>query len=223
MRSMPSRLITYSILQDSRDGNVIYLGTNLGVYRSTDRGASWAPVWSTEKKKPVRKEVRSEAPAPRRRAVVNPADSILRAQEALVASGYHIGEPDGKLGKATTAAVKKFQGDRHLPVTGKLDAITLAALGVGTSNDPAATERADLILADAVHALAHSIDVETQQPAFLAATNSGLYRSLDPTKGWQKLSYGSFDVADHFGFHKPASARNDLGGNTQFRSARFSR
>ncbi len=49
-------------------------------------------------------------------------------------------------------------------------------------------------MADAVHALAHTIDVETQQPAFLAATNSGLYRSLDPTKGWQKLSYGSFDV-----------------------------
>ena len=39
MRSMPSRLITYSILQDARDPNVIYLGTNLGVYRSTDRAA----------------------------------------------------------------------------------------------------------------------------------------------------------------------------------------
>ena len=193
MRSMPSRLITYSILQDSRDGNVIYLGTNLGVYRSTDRGATWAPVWTTEKKKPVAKKPAAKV-APRRRAIPNPADTILRAQEALVASGYNIGEPDGKLGKTTIAAVKKFQGDRHLPVTGKLDAITLAALGVATSNDPAATERADLILADAVHALAHSIDVDTQQPAFLAATNSGLYRSLDPTKGWQKLSYGSFDV-----------------------------
>ena len=97
----------------------------------------------------------------------------MRAQEALVAAGYNVGEPDGKAGKATIAAVKKFQGDRHLPVTGKLDAITLAALGVGTSNDPAATDKADLILADAVYALAHTIDVETQKPAFLAATNRG--------------------------------------------------
>ena len=57
MRSMPSRLITYAILQDARDANVIYLGTNLGVYRSLDRGASWAPVWATmKKKKPARKE-----------------------------------------------------------------------------------------------------------------------------------------------------------------------
>ena len=195
MRSMPSRLITYSILQDSRDGNVIYLGTNLGVYRSADRGATWAPVWSSEKKKPVAKKPAAKT-APRRRTntTTNTTDSILRAQEALVAAGYNLGETDGKFGKATIAAVKKFQGDRHLPVTGKLDAITLAALGVRTSTDPAATDKADLILADAVHALAHTIDIETQQPAFLAATNSGLYRSLDPTKGWQKLSYGSFDV-----------------------------
>src|SRR6267142_2622501 len=44
MRNMPPRLIAYSILQDETDGNVIYLGTNLGMYWSTDRGASWAPI-----------------------------------------------------------------------------------------------------------------------------------------------------------------------------------
>jgi len=49
MRSMPPRLITYAILQDAHDANVIYLGTNLGVYHSLDRGASWAPVWAVTK------------------------------------------------------------------------------------------------------------------------------------------------------------------------------
>ncbi len=44
MRNMPPRLIGYSILQDDADGNVIYLGTNLGMYRSSDRGSSWAPM-----------------------------------------------------------------------------------------------------------------------------------------------------------------------------------
>ena len=195
MRSMPSRLITYSILQDSSDANLIYLGTNLGVYRSTDRGVSWAPVWATEKKKQVTKKAPAKrVAAPRRRAGSNPNDSVLRAQEALVAAGYHIGEPDGKAGPATTTAVKKFQRDRHLPMTGKLDAITLAALGIGNSSGQAESGKADLILADAVNALVHTVDIETQQPAILAATNSGLYRSLDPTKGWQKLSYGSFDA-----------------------------
>ncbi|HEY6660491.1 MAG TPA: peptidoglycan-binding protein, partial [Pyrinomonadaceae bacterium] len=192
MRSMPSRLITYAILQDVHDANVIYLGTNLGVYRSVDRGTSWAPVWATEKKKPVRKKG-TKRTTPQRRPAAPSEDSILRAQEALNAAGYHLGEPDGKPGPDTTAAVKKFQGDRHLPVTGKLDAITLAALGIGKDSDAASSDQGGLILADAVNALVHTIDIETQQPAILAATNTGLYRSLDPNKGWQKLSYGSFD------------------------------
>ena len=54
-RNMPSRLIAYSILQDEKDGNVIYLGTNYGLYRSTDRGASWAPVTAPKSKAPARR------------------------------------------------------------------------------------------------------------------------------------------------------------------------
>jgi len=194
MRSMPSRLITYAILQDVRDADVIYLGTNLGVYRSTDRGTSWAPVWAAEKKKPTGKKTAKRA-TPQRRpvAVAASEESILRAQEALNAAGYHLGDPDGKTGPATTAALKKFQADRHLPVTGKLDAITLAALGIGKESEANSSDEGGLILADAVNALVHTIDADTQQPAILAATNTGLYRSFDPAKGWQKLSYGSFD------------------------------
>src|SRR5215510_13180387 len=196
MRSMPSRLITYAILQDERDANIIYLGTNLGVYRSTDRGASWAPVWAVEKKKaPAKKGTRTTAAATKRRTGPTQmlTDTIKQAQEALKAAGYQLGESDGKPGPSTTIAVKKFQGDRQLPVTGKLDSITLAALGVGKSSDPSAAERSDLILADAVNALVHTVDPETQQPAILAATNTGLYRSSDPSKGWQKISYGNLD------------------------------
>ena len=200
MRSMPSRLITYSILQDERDANIIYLGTNLGVYRSLDRGTSWAPVWAIEKKKaPVAKAPAKGTARPavattaKRRTATKPDDSVLRAQEALAAAGYHLGVPDGKPGPTTTAALKKFQTDRHLPVTGKLDAITIAALGVGKSGDPNAPERSDLILPDAVYALVHTVDPETQEPAILAATNTGLYRTVDPSKGWARLSYGSFD------------------------------
>lgn len=196
MRSMPSRLITYSILQDARDANVIYLGTNLGVYKSTDRAASWAPVWAVEKPKaktPVKKTTRRAVAVTPKRTPAPPSESVMAAQEALNAAGYHLGEPDGKGGPATTAALKKFQVDRHLPVTGKLDVITLAALGISKAGDPSMTERSDLILADAVNALVHTVDPETQQPAILAATNAGLYRAVDPAKGWQKLSYGNFD------------------------------
>ena len=197
MRSMPSRLITYAILQDARDANIIYLGTNLGVYRSLDRGTSWAPVWAVEEDKaPVKKKKGMKptvAVTPKRRVSSQPDDSVMQAQQVLTAAGYHLGEPDGKPGPATTTALKKFQTDRHLPVTGKLDAITLAALGIRKSSDPEAAEKADLILPDAVYALVHTVDPNTQEPAILAATNTGLYRSVDPSKGWLKLSYGSFD------------------------------
>lgn len=199
MRSMPSRLITYAILQDASDANIVYLGTNLGVYKSTDRGTTWAPVWAVEKKKtPARKTTRSNTTKPAVAATkqrTGPALSeiVTQAQEALKAAGYHLGDPDGKPGPETTVAVKKFQGDRHLPVTGKLDSITLSALGIVKSSGSAAAGGSDLIIADAVNTLVHTVDPETQKPAILAGTNSGLYRSVDPSKGWEKLSYGSFD------------------------------
>jgi len=200
MRSMPSRLITYAILQDASDANIIYLGTNLGVYKSTDRGASWAPVWAVEKKKaPARKTTKSKTTKPaaavatKQRTGPTPSEIVMQAQEALRNAGYHLGDPDGKSGPETTVAVKKFQGDRHLPVTGKLDSITLSALGIVKSSGVSGAGSSDLIIADAVNTMVHTVDPETQKPAILAGTNSGLYRSVDPSKGWEKLSYGSFD------------------------------
>lgn len=200
MRSMPARLITYAIIQDTRDANLIYLGTNLGIYRSTDRGTSWAPVWapsSPDKKKAAPRSAAKQGAKPasaRRRAPAAKAnDTILHAQEALAAMGYNLGEPDGKAGAATTSALKRFQTDRHLPVTGKLDTITLAVLGVSAGAGPTSDEKSDLIIADAVHTLVHTVDPESGQPGFLAGTNAGLYRTFDPAKGWQKLSYGTSD------------------------------
>jgi photosystem II stability/assembly factor-like uncharacterized protein len=197
MRSMPSRLITYSILQDVIDANIIYLGTNLGVYRSIDRGLSWAPVWAPstpESKKPApRTSARTVKPAVKSRAKrpTLSEETITAVQEALNRAGYHIGPPDGKGGPLTLVALKRFQADRHLPATGKFDDITLAALGVSKSSTPESGEQPSVILADAVNALAHTVDSETGKPGYLAATNTGLYRSFDPAKGWQKLPFGA--------------------------------
>ena len=198
MRSMPSRLITYAIVQDTRDANLLYLGTNLGVYRSSDRGVSWSPVWAPNSPEPTKKPVvkRGTKAATRKPVTVQrqPAvseETVSQVQEALNNAGYHLGIPDGKGGPITIAALKRFQGDRHLPVTGKFDDITLSALGVSKSNQGGNDgDTTDLILADAVNALVHTVDSETQKPGFLAATNTGLFRSFDVGKGWQRLSYG---------------------------------
>ena len=54
--------------------------------------------------------------------------SPREAQERLNALGYQVGTPDGKLGPRSAAALRAFQGDKGLPVTGRLDAATQDAL-----------------------------------------------------------------------------------------------
>lgn len=195
MRNMPPRLITYAILQDARDANLIYLGTNLGVYRSLDRGASWAPVGTASrtigpaKGRPAKKK--TAAAAAQRPAAPKGNDTIRRAQQALNAGGYNVGVADGGAGAKTVAALKRYQADRHLPVTGKFDEITLRSLGISKSEGGVPSAAPSMVLSDAVNALAQTVDAETRQPIVLAATNFGLFRSADPTRGWQKLPYGS--------------------------------
>ncbi|MBD0325221.1 MAG: peptidoglycan-binding protein [Pyrinomonadaceae bacterium] len=195
MRNMPNRLITYSILQDERDGNIIYLGTNMGVYRSLDRGASWSPIGApkagpAEKKKKGGRSSSSRATAASRR----PDETVKRAQEALNAAGYDVGTPDGAAGTRTIAAVRKFQADKGIPVSGKLDDATLTALGLGggiqTSTASGRLPSPAIYLSDPINALATTYDDRDGRPGILAATNAGLYRTFDPTMGWEKLSYG---------------------------------
>jgi len=57
-----------------------------------------------------------------------------QAQKALKQLGYDPGKPDGLWGKATDRAVKYFQVENGLPVTGKLDEPTKAKLGIVSLN-----------------------------------------------------------------------------------------
>lgn len=194
MRSMPPRLITYTILQDVRDANLIYLGTNLGVYQSLDRGASWAPVWTAAKAATPKKRTTKKTAAAKggtQVAAAKPNDTVRRVQQILNASGYSVGVPDGHAGPQTASSLKKYQADRHLPVTGKIDSDTLRSMGLGGAEATTDAAEATVVLSDAVNALVQTVDPETQRPMLLAATNLGLFRSFDPEHGWQKLSYGA--------------------------------
>ncbi|HVS81876.1 MAG TPA: YCF48-related protein [Pyrinomonadaceae bacterium] len=212
MRNMPPRLMGYSILQDESNGNVIYLGTNLGMYRSVDRGASWAPMSARKlpapapaRKRPGRAGARrsgaqanTTAPAGNRgtsTAAVRPTvklmagDVVRRAQEALERAGYEIGVSDGQLGPRTVAAIGRFQSDRYLPSTGQLDNATLAALGVNGNSTAASVAVRVPSISDPINAIVQFRD-HSGHPGVLAATNNGLYRALDPAQGWDRISYG---------------------------------
>jgi photosystem II stability/assembly factor-like uncharacterized protein len=206
MRNMPPRLIGYSILQDDQNTNTIYLGTNLGVYRSLDRGLSWAPVTGKKPVAPKRSAARTRSPqardtttarrnlppsTPGQQIVASPTASdavVKKAQEALDRAGYEIGIPDGRVGLRTIAALKRFQSDRYLPVTGQLDETTIAALGLGSA---AANALAHVTsLTDPVNDLSTFAD-SSGKSGILAATNAGLYRTFDPVQGWDRVNYGS--------------------------------
>jgi len=59
-------------------------------------------------------------------------DRINEIQGALVKKGAYSGEPSGKWDDSTVEAMKKFQASHGLNPTGKMDALTLQKLGLGS-------------------------------------------------------------------------------------------
>ena len=66
---------------------------------------------------------------PRIASVPRPVTDVVRdAQQALRERGYYRGVVDGVVGPITEAAVRGFQRDQNLPVTGRLDTQTVQNL-----------------------------------------------------------------------------------------------
>jgi len=60
------------------------------------------------------------------------ADRINEIQQALASKGVLTGDPTGKWDNSTIDAMKKFQASQGLSPSGKLDALTLQKLGLGS-------------------------------------------------------------------------------------------
>ena len=59
-------------------------------------------------------------------------DRIMEIQSALAKENVYVGMPNGKWDAATIEAMKKFQSASGLNPTGKIDALTLQKLGLGS-------------------------------------------------------------------------------------------
>jgi hypothetical protein len=63
-------------------------------------------------------------------------------QRALADKGYLQETPSGQWNQNSIDALRKFQKDQNLDPTGRLDALSLIALGLGPKREmPAATQR----------------------------------------------------------------------------------
>jgi hypothetical protein len=69
--------------------------------------------------------------------------TIQAAQKRLLALGYQCGAADGVMGARAIAALKKFQADHILPVTGQLDRKTLDALNAEGKKAPSVSTKRD--------------------------------------------------------------------------------
>lgn len=59
-------------------------------------------------------------------------------QEALVKKGYLHAEPSGKWDEESTDALRRFQQDQNLEPSGKLNSLSIIALGLGPKYDASA-------------------------------------------------------------------------------------
>ena len=127
-----NRVRPFVVRQDETNPNLMYLGTNVGIFKSVDRGNSWAQLTAS---KPVVK--------PRAKRV---AKRPVRKTAAVTAH-------------ATAAAAMAPTGPKLIP-----------------------------LLTDKVKVIE---EIPGSKGGLLAGTDSGLYRSLDITKGWEKISLGA--------------------------------
>jgi len=81
-----------------------------------------------KKSKPALKKSRRTAGA----QTAPTPDRIREIQSALKREGALEAEPNGKWDKTTVEAMTKYQGDHGLNPTGKIDALTLQKLGLGS-------------------------------------------------------------------------------------------
>jgi peptidoglycan hydrolase-like protein with peptidoglycan-binding domain len=96
--------------------------------KAARKSAGQTSTRSSKKKSKSKKKGKStpagqKAPTP---------DRIRDIQTALNREGAYTGEPTGKWDNATVEAMKKYQGDNGINPTGKIDALTLNKLKLGS-------------------------------------------------------------------------------------------
>lgn len=79
-----NRVSPFALLQDRVNSNVIYLGTNLGIYRSLDRGITWTPLAGAKPAVIPKKPVRRPTKTPFRKAAAAKMVPVVATKDPAV-------------------------------------------------------------------------------------------------------------------------------------------
>jgi peptidoglycan hydrolase-like protein with peptidoglycan-binding domain len=82
---------------------------------------------------------KGKAPARPSRQVTPTAERYKQIQQALATKGYLKSEPNGVWDSASIEALRRFQTDQKLDPSGKINAASLIALGLGPKTSTATT------------------------------------------------------------------------------------
>jgi hypothetical protein len=111
MRNISHLVEAITLLQDQNNPNILYLGTNYGLYRSLDRGASWSslgvPSTSADKGKPA---ASTEPSANAAAAAAAPSSSATRSRVVTkkpAAKPNTAAKPKGKTAKSKIPVAPK--------------------------------------------------------------------------------------------------------------------
>lgn len=117
-------------------GLALLVAASLGVCDSraaTGAASKTSPKSSTSSSKTRKSSAKSKKSRQRERGQQAPTpDRISEIQSALSKDGSFTGTPSGKWDDATVEAMRNFQTTHRLTPTGKLDALTLQKLGLGS-------------------------------------------------------------------------------------------
>lgn len=156
----------FSFYQMPDNANVIYAGTNSGVYRSNDRGANWSFTGVDMTKKVEKAPVRTTR---KKRASVTFPPAAVGRYETVAAS--------------KTASNQKSKKPAQKRPPKKEKAPVVAALLPGFIQ---LTREVDDIT---------SFTGNEGRTGLLAATLDGIYRTFDETKGWEKVVIDEYEAS----------------------------
>src|SRR3989442_1322340 len=211
--------------------NTIYAGTNNGVYRSNDRGATWAP-FGVEQVKKVEKQPARTTRTRRRASAGEPTTSVGRFETVAISKRT----PQKSRKPVQKRPVKKAQ-PKEMPaapssaqLTKEVDEITsfvdneghltlLAATMDGlyrTTNEARGWERVNIDGYEA-NGRVYSVSTHKDTPRkIFAGTKQGLFMSLDGGVSWQHVERGPGDISVRSIAQDPRDAQLVIVGTNQY-------